>query len=293
LKTFQHPLIFLLFLIGINYVAAQENISQAEKKFIQQIITKETAKRFKTDADRLRLKDQFTRYSNDWIFISYDIQNPSGQPFDYKGTHLYEVAQEEMFINSVEALLHKKNSHWELVDIAVNAYDVAWDGWDKKYNAPQHIFNIICLRQTPDNCQESSQIPAAWRGTWHPRNYGARSTISEPEMIIGEKTITWKPCGSNARKVRIFSKFFGQSGQDMLLEIEGEPCSHTNNENNINPISYIYLEKSKEKLEYIPHACPMEISIYDTSDNFGNKKHSEWNIYTKAKCSVFSSSKKN
>jgi len=163
-KISQHLLTFLLLLLGANFVAAQEIISQAEKKAIQQKITKETAKILKVDSSHLRLKDRFIRYRNDWIFISFDIQNPSGQPFDYKDTHLDETTQAEQLRNSVEVLLQRKNAHWELVDIAVNANNLAWSGWAKKHDAPSHLFNIICLRQTPEDCQELSQIPAAWRG---------------------------------------------------------------------------------------------------------------------------------
>jgi len=290
-KISQHLLIFLLLLLGANFVTAQESISQAKKKAIQQKITKETAKILQVDADRLRLKDRFIRNRKDLIFISFDIQNLLGQPFDYKDTHLYEAAQEKMFKNSVEALLQRKNAHWELVDIAVNANNVVWGGWAKKHNAPAYLFNIICLRQTPEDCQELSQIPATWRGMWLPP-FRDKYAMVEPFIMIENQTITWEPCGPDARKVRIFSKFFGHSVQGLLLEIEGEPCSYTDYRDMTKSISYIHLEKGGKKDLYAPLSCPVAVALYDRSDKLGANENWDFNIYTKSTCSVFNNSEK-
>jgi len=291
-KISKYLLPFLLFLLGINFSIAQENLPPVEKKAIQEIVVKETAKRFEMDADRLRLKDRFTRRSKDWIFISFDIKNPSGGPVDYTGVRLHEAAPEDTLKDTVEALLHKKNTHWELVDIAVYTYDVAWEEWGEKYKAPKHIFNIVCMRPTPGDCQELNQMPAAWRGTWHPRSYGARPTTSEPSMIIEDQSITWEPCGPNARKVHIFSEFFGKSGRGMLLEIEGEPCSYTDYGNITHSISYIYLDKEKKEEPYNNWACPAYISIHETPYKLSAEKYLYGNVYTKTNCSAFDPSER-
>jgi len=227
------------------------------------------------------------------MFISFDIQDSSGKPFDYKGTHLYEAAREEMFKNSVEALLQRKNAHWELVDIAVNANHVVWGGWAKKHNAAAYLFNIICLRQTEDDCKVLSQIPAAWRGRWHPPLiYGKYSTKYEPFIIIADQTITWEPCGPHARKVHIFSKFFGQSLQGLLLEIEGEPCSYNDYSGITKSISYIHLEKGREEDFHDAEACPVEVAFYESLDNLGAKESWDFNVYKKSTCPVFNNSEK-
>jgi len=290
-KISQHLLAFLFFLFIIHSTPAQENISQAEKKTIQQTITKETAKILQIDANRLHLKERFTRRGKYWIFISFDIQNPSGQPFDYKDTHLYEATQEKMFKNSVEVLLQRKNAHWELVDIAVNANNAAWSGWAEKHDTPIHLFNIICLRQTSEDCKPLNQIPVAWRGAWYPPFQGKYATI-EPSIMIEDQTITWEPCGPDARKVRIFSKFFDQSVQGLLLEIEGEPCSHTNYSDITKSISYIHLEKKIKGNLYEHGRCPVEVALYDRSDKLGAENNWDFNTYTKSTCSVFSNSER-
>jgi len=86
--------------------------------------------------------------------------------------------------------------------------------------------------------------------------------------------------------VRIFSRFFGQSLQGLLLKIEGEPCSHTNYENITKSISYIHLEKEEREDLYAPMSCSVAVALYDKSDKLGAENNWEFFVYTKSTCSV-------
>jgi len=290
MRKFKYLFLFFIFILNINTVGAWENISPADKPIIQTILTQTTADRLKIDIKNLRLKPQFIKQSNNWIFISLDIQDTKGMPFKYpKGHHLYASAQEDMIGNTIDALLRKNVGSWELIDIAFNAMDVAWDGWDEKYHAPKHIFYTTCLRPRNEECKRLNQIPAPWQGAWHPPiSYNGRSIgPPEPPFIIKDQTIVWERCGTEARKVKVFSKFYAKTS-GILLEIEGDPCIH---EEEGYSISYIHLTKTKEE-EPDNRSCAAKISLYESSFHAASKKntHLDSNIYIKLSCSAFAPS---
>jgi len=286
MRTFKYFFTLFIFALHLSISEAWESMPSIEQEAIQKILTKRTAEQLGVDIKNLRLAPQFMKQSNGWIFISLDIKNAAEQPFEYEAGHdLYEAAQEGIVRNSVEALLRKKGGHWELVDIALNANDVAWDGWDEKYHAPKHIFYTTCLRPGVAACKRLNQIAAPWRGTWHLPIYYYGRSVDPPELLpltIEEQKIVWKPCGHGARKVKIFSKFAGQTN-GIVLAIEGEPC--INEEGHF--FSYIHLKKEEE--HHNNWSCAAQISFYESPSDaaYTENPHLYRNIYTKSSCSTF------
>jgi len=287
---FKFFFLFFAFVFNTNLATAWQSMPSADKEDIQKILTKATAEHLEMDIKSIRLAPQFMKQSKDWVFISLDIQDATGKPLEYpKGHFLYESVQEGMIGNTVEALLRKNVGNWELIDIAFNATDVAWDGWDEEYNAPKHIFYTTCLRPGNKECKRLNQIPAPWQGTWHPPlSYSGRTMgPPEPPFTIKDQTIVWERCGNEARKVKVFSKFYAKTS-GILLEIEGEPCIHAGEGHSI---SYIHLTKAKEE-EPDNGSCAAKISFYERSFHAASKKnmHLDSNIYKKSSCSAFTPS---
>ncbi|MBK7996108.1 MAG: hypothetical protein IPK14_22850 [Blastocatellia bacterium] len=67
-------------------------------------------------------------------------QGVDGKAIDYKVTPYREALEEGLFDDGICALLHKEAGKWKVVVYVIGATDVAWDGWDKEYKAPQAIF---------------------------------------------------------------------------------------------------------------------------------------------------------
>jgi|GEM_PF-2015266 len=280
----------LLFLLAFQATsgANDDPTFLPEKKSIIEVIQKSMAAGLRVHPERLQLEPNFIKHSGDWVFISLNINNSKGQPFDYVGTDFYEAAQAGALRDSVEALLKKQNGKWEIMEVAINANDVAWEDWDVKYHAPKYIFDTTCLRPENKECKRLNQIPAPWQGTWHPPiYYNGRYGPSVPPFIIENQKIVWEPCGTGARKVKAFSKFYAKTS-GILLEIEGEPCLTEEG----HPVSYIHLQKEKPEEEYSTNpSCATKISFYEMGAHAASKKDLALhdNIYTKTNCSAFTS----
>jgi len=261
-------IILLFALFGSSpdvFAETQRNIKYLpakERNTIMNIVTKATALDLETNAARVQLVPQSFRRKNEWIFLLADIKSISGGPFDYTGTSWDVGAEAGVYPNnSVGALLKKKGLEWILLDISVNATDVAWDGWDKEYNAPAEIFEIVC-----DPCEIIYEIPYMWHGEW-------RSPASKSLLTVEKQHIIFGLCGDNPRKIQVFFKFGG-----MLLELQEGYCHY-----NGKSISHV-LFKNKKDGKFAAEACPIEISFHESIKQLREGKSSYRNIYTKSDC---------
>jgi len=255
MRIFKYFFLFFAFAFNANLAMAWGDMPSADKENIQKTLTKVAAERLKIDIKSFRLSPRFIKQSNDWIFITLDIQDATGRWLIYpEGHDLHSSRREGQISNMIEALLRKNDGNWELIDIAFNATDVAWDGWGVKYHAPKHIFSTTCLNPESEECKRLNQIPVVWQGTWHPPpNYfgSLANTPKEPStIIINDRKIMWEPCGTEARKVKVFSRFYAKTS-GILLEIEGQPCL---NEEEGHSISYIHRTYANSKNKYRTYA---------------------------------------
>jgi len=75
-----------------------------------------------------------------WAFMTGKPRTPKGSAIDYKKTSYREAIEAGAFDDWVCALFKKSNGKWKVVQHAIGATDVVWDGWDKQYGAPKSIF---------------------------------------------------------------------------------------------------------------------------------------------------------
>jgi hypothetical protein len=78
--------------------------------------------------------------SSDWAFMFGVPQQPGGKRMNYKGTPYEEALKEGAFDDWICALLRKGKGKWRVVKYVIGATDVAYEGWDKEFNAPTEIF---------------------------------------------------------------------------------------------------------------------------------------------------------
>jgi hypothetical protein len=84
--------------------------------------------------DHLKVQSQ-------WAFLRGVPQQLGGKPMNYKGTPYQEAIKLGVFDDWICALLRKQRGEWRVVTYVIGATDVAYDGWDKQYQAPASIFN--------------------------------------------------------------------------------------------------------------------------------------------------------
>ncbi len=80
------------------------------------------------------------RRDGEWAFLLATMQDADGKPFDYRGTHLAEAAQQGFVSRTYAALLRRGSDGWHVVVKAIGPSDVAWEGWAKQYGAPAGLF---------------------------------------------------------------------------------------------------------------------------------------------------------
>lgn len=139
--------ITLYLLLGISYalcdttwaqeVASSVQPGSAERKVILRAlrvpVQKELKKQTLFKVDHLKVQDQ-------WAFMRGVLQQPKGKPMNYTGTPYQEAIKLGVFDDWICALLHKQRGKWRVVTYVIGATDVAYDGWDKQYQAPASIF---------------------------------------------------------------------------------------------------------------------------------------------------------
>lgn len=88
----------------------------------------------------VQFKVDHLKVQNGWAFLRGVPQQPDGKPMNYKGTSYQEAIKLGVFDDWICALLRKQRGKWRVVTYAIGATDVAYDGWDKQYQAPPSIF---------------------------------------------------------------------------------------------------------------------------------------------------------
>lgn len=79
--------------------------------------------------------------SDGWSFLSAQLQNPDGSPFDYAGTPLAEAAANGGASKRYVGLFRSnQNDGWDVVTSAVGATAPVWTEWAQKYSAPAELF---------------------------------------------------------------------------------------------------------------------------------------------------------
>ena len=118
-------------------VASSPQSGSAERKAILRALRVPVQKELKRQplfkVDHLKVQEQ-------WAFLRGVLQQLGGKPMNYKGTPYQEAIRLGVFDDWICALLHKQHGKWQVVTYVIGATDVAYDGWDKQYQAPASIF---------------------------------------------------------------------------------------------------------------------------------------------------------
>ena len=122
---------------GAQEVASSPQSGSAERKAILRALRVPVQKELKRQPlfkiDHLKVQEQ-------WAFLRGVLQQLGGKPMNYKGTPYQEAIRLGVFDDWICALLHKQQGKWQVVTYVIGATDVAYDGWDKQYQAPASIF---------------------------------------------------------------------------------------------------------------------------------------------------------
>lgn len=79
--------------------------------------------------------------SQGWAFLSAQLQNPDGSPFDYAGTPLAEASANGGASKRYVGLLRSNpTGAWDVVTSAVGATAPVWTEWAQEYSAPAELF---------------------------------------------------------------------------------------------------------------------------------------------------------
>ncbi|MBS1809086.1 MAG: hypothetical protein JST84_13060 [Acidobacteria bacterium] len=88
----------------------------------------------------VKFKVDHFKVQGDWAFLRGVPQQPDGKPIDYRKTPYQQAIKDGVFDDWFCALLQKRKGVWQVVQYAIGATDVPWDGWDKQFKAPSSIF---------------------------------------------------------------------------------------------------------------------------------------------------------
>lgn len=102
-------------------------------KALRVVVQKEIKRQPLFKVDHLKVQDQ-------WAFLRGVPQQPGGKSMDYTGTPYQEAIRLGVFDDWICALLRKQRGKWQVVTYVIGATDVAYEGWDKQYQAPPSIF---------------------------------------------------------------------------------------------------------------------------------------------------------
>jgi hypothetical protein len=80
------------------------------------------------------------KVQGNWAFMTGKPRTPSGKAIDYRKTAYKEAIDAGAFDDWICALWKRNGKKWKLVQYAIGATDVVWDGWYQKYGAPKAIF---------------------------------------------------------------------------------------------------------------------------------------------------------
>ncbi|MGV0781021.1 hypothetical protein [Mycolicibacterium sp. XJ775] len=79
--------------------------------------------------------------SSGWAFLSAQLQNSDGSPFDYAGTPLAEAAANGGASKRYVGLFRSNSSGgWDLVTSAVGPTAPVWTDWSQEHSAPAELF---------------------------------------------------------------------------------------------------------------------------------------------------------
>jgi hypothetical protein len=111
--------------------------SSAEYKAIVEAARAPAARELK---QTIGLDPDALNVAGDWAFLTANIVDASGAPFDYHGTRLEEAAQAGGVSRLYAGLLQRRDGHWIVVTRAIGPTDVAWESWASEFGAPAALF---------------------------------------------------------------------------------------------------------------------------------------------------------
>lgn len=75
-------------------------------------------------------------------FVAFEPLEPSGKPYNWKGTE-FETRKKDGVLDPISyALLRKGAGGWKVLQLAIGPTDVAYMEWPEKYHAPKALFGI-------------------------------------------------------------------------------------------------------------------------------------------------------
>ena len=109
----------------------------AERKAITDALRVPVEKRLK---QKVVFKIDHLKVQDGWAFMLGAPRKTDGGQIDYSKTKYAEARRLGMFDDNIMALLHQVKGEWQVVEYVIGATDVAYIGWDEKYQAPAAIF---------------------------------------------------------------------------------------------------------------------------------------------------------
>lgn len=129
--------ILITFLSMFSLAQTTPKQGSAERKSIMEAmripIEKDLKQRVIFQVDHLKVQGQ-------WAFFSGKNLTRAGKKIDYRKTRYKEAIEHGAFDDWTCALLKKTGKKWKVIQYAIGATDVVWDGWYREYGAPKAIF---------------------------------------------------------------------------------------------------------------------------------------------------------
>lgn len=117
-----------------------DEVSDTSREALEEIGETARAEAERLLARPVTLRIDHLRVHGDWAFLLSEMLGPDGELLDYTGTYLEEAASVGGASHVFCALLRREAGEWTLVASCLGATDVAWDGWDREYGAPDEVF---------------------------------------------------------------------------------------------------------------------------------------------------------
>lgn len=138
-----NPIPLLLVTLMMNSAHAQDKIhspaaDSGDYKTIVALAEQAASQDLK---QQILLKVDLLNVAGNWAFMNAQMQDTSGAPFSYHGTHLQAAAEAGGVSRLYAALLQNQDGNWVLREQAVGPTDLAWESWPADFGAPAALFS--------------------------------------------------------------------------------------------------------------------------------------------------------
>lgn len=134
----RHAFIFVLVLLAtVGFSQTTPKQGSADRKAIMDGLRIPIEKDLK---QKVIFQVNHLKMQGNWAFFSGKNLTTTGKAINYRKTKYKEAIESDAFDDWTCALLKKEGKKWKVVNFAIGATDVVWDGWYEQYKAPKSIF---------------------------------------------------------------------------------------------------------------------------------------------------------